>query len=174
MMKRFVVTALAMMMLATVLVAQTSTGTTTKAAPKKTPATAAKKPATATAPAAKPLPGVPVKGEPTKTESGLEYWDIRVGTGAEAVKGDTVNVRYTGWLTNGKMFESSTYKFKIGADEVISGWDEGVNGMKVGGKRKLRIPPQLAYGKKGAGGGLIPPNATLIFDVQLVSIRGKR
>ncbi len=179
MMKRFVVMALAMMTVATVLVAQTSTGTTKKTAPTKTPAAGARKATTATAPAAKALPGAPVKGEPTKTESGLEYWDLKVGTGAEAAKGDTVYVHYTGWLTNGKQFDSSLvgakptpFSFKIGGGQVIAGWEEGVAGMKVGGKRKLRIPGNLAYGKQGYP-GLIPPNATLIFDVQLVRVRGK-
>jgi FKBP-type peptidyl-prolyl cis-trans isomerase len=111
----------------------------------------------------------------------LEFWDITVGTGPEAAKGDKVYVHYTGWLTNGKKFDSSLvgakpkpFDFVIGNGDVIKGWDLGVAGMKVGGKRKLRIPAKLAYGSEGTGGGLIPPDATLIFDVSLVSIKGKK
>jgi FKBP-type peptidyl-prolyl cis-trans isomerase len=127
--------------------------------------------------AAKPAASGPTKvtGEPTKTASGLEYWDIKVGTGAVAQTGHKVKVDYTGWLTNGKKFDSSVgtghpFDFMLGAGQVIKGWDEGVVGMKVGGKRQLRIPPDLAYGPKGYPGA-IPPNATLIFDVQLVDVK---
>jgi FKBP-type peptidyl-prolyl cis-trans isomerase len=116
-----------------------------------------------------------VTGEPTKTPSGLEYWDIKVGTGAEAKPGHTVKVDYTGWLTNGKKFDSSVgtgrpFQFMLGAGQVIKGWDEGVAGMKVGGKRQLRVPPELAYGAKGFPGA-IPPNSTLVFDVQLLDVK---
>jgi len=115
-----------------------------------------------------------VTGEGTKTASGLQYWDISEGTGATAKNGQTVLVHYTGWLTNGKKFDSSVggkpFKFQIGAGNVIKGWEEGVAGMKVGGKRQLRIPPDLAYGAKGYP-GVIPPYATLIFDVQLVGVQ---
>jgi FKBP-type peptidyl-prolyl cis-trans isomerase len=116
-----------------------------------------------------------VTGAPTKTPSGLEYWDIKVGTGAVAQSGHHVKVDYTGWLTDGKKFDSSVgtgkpFEFMLGAGQVIKGWDEGVAGMKVGGKRQLRIPPDLAYGAKGYPGA-IPPNATLIFDVQLVDAK---
>jgi FKBP-type peptidyl-prolyl cis-trans isomerase len=116
-----------------------------------------------------------VTGEPTKTASGLEYWDIKVGTGAAAQTGMHVKVDYTGWLTNGKKFDSSVgtghpYELKLGAGDVIKGWDEGIVGMKVGGKRQLRIPPDLAYGDKGFS-TLIPPNSILIFDVQLVDAK---
>ena len=114
-----------------------------------------------------------VTGEGTKTSSGLQYWDIKVGTGRTADRGNTVQVHYTGWLTNGKKFDSSVggqpFKFRIGAHQVIAGWEEGVTGMKVGGKRQLRIPPDLAYGKEGYPGA-IPPNATLIFDIELLRV----
>jgi FKBP-type peptidyl-prolyl cis-trans isomerase len=128
-------------------------------------------------PAAKPTASGPTKvtGAPTKTASGLEYWDFKVGTGAVAQIGQHVKVDYTGWLTNGKKFDSSVgtgkpFDFMLGASQVIKGWDEGVPGMKVGGKRQLRIPPDLAYGKAGYS-TVIPPNATLIFDVRLVDVK---
>ncbi|MGA7969545.1 MAG: FKBP-type peptidyl-prolyl cis-trans isomerase [Terriglobales bacterium] len=129
-----------------------------------------------TAPAKKAAGGpTKVTGAPTKTPSGLEYWDIKVGTGAVAQSGHDVKVDYTGWLTDGKKFDSSVgtgkpFDFMLGAGQVIKGWDEGVVGMKVGGKRQLRIPPELAYGAKGYPGA-IPPNATLIFDVRLVDAK---
>jgi FKBP-type peptidyl-prolyl cis-trans isomerase len=115
-----------------------------------------------------------VSGDPTKTASGLEYWEIKAGAGDTAVKGQQVRVHYTGWLTDGKKFDSSVdrgepFVFPLGAGRVIKGWDEGVAGMKVGGKRQLRIPPDLGYGPRGAG-GVIPPNATLIFDVELLGV----
>jgi FKBP-type peptidyl-prolyl cis-trans isomerase len=115
-----------------------------------------------------------VTGKPKTTSSGLQYWDIVVGTGATAVAGKPVKVHYTGWLTNGKKFDSSVdrgqpFVFPLGGGQVIKGWDEGVAGMKVGGKRQLRIPPELGYGARGAGGA-IPPNATLIFDVELLEV----
>jgi FKBP-type peptidyl-prolyl cis-trans isomerase len=115
-----------------------------------------------------------VTGDGVKTESGLQYWDIKVGTGDEAKPGSKVKVHYTGWLTTGKKFDSSIghqpYEFTLGQGEVIKGWDEGVTGMKVGGKRQLRIPPELAYGEDGHP-PQVPTNATLIFDVQLVGIK---
>jgi FKBP-type peptidyl-prolyl cis-trans isomerase len=127
--------------------------------------------------AAKPATSAPTKvtGEPTKTASGLEYWDIKVGTGAVAQSGQHVKVDYTGWLTNGKKFDSSIgtgkpFDFMLGASQVIKGWDEGVAGMKVGGERQLRIPPDLAYGAAGYP-PVIPANSTLIFDVQLVDVK---
>jgi FKBP-type peptidyl-prolyl cis-trans isomerase len=109
------------------------------------------------------------------TASGLKYVDQVVGAGDVAVAGKTVSVHYTGWLENGKKFDSSVdrgqpFSFPLGAGRVIKGWDEGVQGMKVGGKRKLTIPSDLGYGSRGAG-GVIPPNATLIFDVELLGVR---
>jgi FKBP-type peptidyl-prolyl cis-trans isomerase FkpA len=117
----------------------------------------------------------PAGGQEVTTESGLKYRDVAVGNGREAALGDTATVHYTGWLTDGKKFDSSVdrkepFSFRVGAGQVIKGWDEGVAGMKVGGKRKLTIPPQLGYGARGAG-GVIPPNATLIFDVELLGLR---
>ena len=108
-----------------------------------------------------------------KTASGLSYTDIVKGTGAAPVSGKNVTVHYTGTLENGKKFDSSVdrgqpFVFRIGAGEVIPGWDEGVISMRVGGKRRLVVPPQLGYGANGAG-GVIPPNATLIFDVELLA-----
>ncbi len=108
------------------------------------------------------------------TASGLKYVDQKVGTGAEAKAGDTVEVHYTGWLVDGTKFDSSRdrnrpFRFKLGAGQVIKGWDEGVAGMKVGGKRKLTIPPEIGYGRQGAG-SVIPPGATLVFEVELLGI----
>lgn len=115
-----------------------------------------------------------VTGQPTTTASGLQYWDIVVGTGATATPGIIVKVHYSGFLTTGEKFDSSRdrgvpFSFPLGAGQVIKGWDEGVAGLKVGGQRQLRIPPQLGYGATGAGSA-IPPNATLIFDVQLLEV----
>jgi FKBP-type peptidyl-prolyl cis-trans isomerase len=112
-----------------------------------------------------------------KTDSGLRYQDLKVGAGALAVKGKKVHVHYTGWLAKGgKKFDSSVdrgepFDFELGAGDVIKGWDEGVAGMKVGGKRRLLIPSKLGYGKKGAGRGLIPPDADLVFDVELLKVQ---
>jgi FKBP-type peptidyl-prolyl cis-trans isomerase len=117
-----------------------------------------------------------VTGDGVKTASGLIYWDIRVGNGEVAKEGSHVRVHYTGWLTTGKKFDSSVdagtpFDFTIGNGEVIKGWEEGVAGMRVGGKRQLRIPAALGYGAQGTPGGPIPPNATLIFDVQLLGVQ---
>src|SRR5579859_150510 len=114
----------------------------------------------------------PVNGQPIVTPSGLQYIDVVLGTGDEARAGQRVTVHYTGWLTNGQKFDSSRdrndpFQFGLGQRQVIAGWDQGVAGMRVGGQRRLIIPPDLGYGARGAPGA-IPPNATLIFDVELL------
>jgi len=134
------------------------------------PASSAPSPA-----AAKPAGPDEIKGKPKSTASGVEYWDTKVGTGKEATPGRNVSVHYTGWLTTGKKFDSSRdrdepFDFVLGAHQVITGWDEGVVGMKVGGKRQLRIPPAAGYGARGAA-PVIPPNSTLVFDVELLEVR---
>ena len=110
-----------------------------------------------------------------RAASGLVIEDLVVGNGEAANAGQGVSVHYTGWLQNGTQFDSSkdrgeAFVFALGRGEVIRGWDEGVSGMKVGGKRKLTIPPELGYGARGAG-GVIPPNATLLFEVELLAVR---
>ena len=129
-------------------------------------------------------PSAPTKLEAsqfTTTPSGLQYADLQVGTGTEATAGKVVAVHYTGWLTDGKRFDTShdpnlpmarqqPFTFTLGRSEVIKGWDEGVAGMQVGGKRQLVIPPGLAYGERGAG-GVIPPGATLVFEVELIEVK---
>jgi FKBP-type peptidyl-prolyl cis-trans isomerase FkpA len=110
----------------------------------------------------------------TQTASGLGIEEISIGAGAPAIAGKRVTVHYTGWLSDGTKFDSSKdrndpFVFSLGQGQVIRGWDEGVQGMKVGGKRKLTIPPALGYGVRGAGGA-IPPNATLIFEVELLGV----
>ena len=108
------------------------------------------------------------------TESGLQIDELKLGDGPTAAAGNFVSVHYTGWLTDGRKFDSSKdrdepFEFPLGRRNVIAGWDEGVQGMRVGGVRKLTIPPQLGYGARGAG-GVIPPNATLVFEVELLEI----
>ena len=109
-----------------------------------------------------------------KTPSGLVIEELVAGSGAVAAAGQKVSVHYTGWLTDGKKFDSSKdrgdpFVFPLGQGHVIKGWDEGVAGMKVGGRRQLTIPPEMGYGARGAG-GVIPPNATLIFEVELLKV----
>lgn len=127
-----------------------------------------------TAPQAGGRQVLPAEARPVTTPSGLTYTDLAVGNGPSPTSGKPVKVHYTGWLENGTKFDSSVdrgdpFVFVIGAGEVIPGWDEGVMTMKAGGKRKLVIPPQLGYGAAGAG-GVIPPNATLVFEVELLEV----
>jgi FKBP-type peptidyl-prolyl cis-trans isomerase FkpA len=117
----------------------------------------------------------PINTQPTTTSSGLQYVDVVQGDGAEAQPGQRVTVHYTGWLTNGTKFDSSRdrndpFQFALGGGQVIQGWDQGVAGMREGGQRRLIIPANLGYGAGGAA-GVIPPNATLIFDVELLKAR---
>lgn len=115
------------------------------------------------------------KGSSDVANSNLQIEDIQVGSGETAEAGKVVSVHYTGWLVDGTKFDSSVdrgepFEFPLGQGMVIQGWDQGVQGMKVGGKRKLTIPPELGYGARGAG-GVIPPNATLIFEVELLDVK---
>lgn len=116
-----------------------------------------------------------VSGAARTTPSGLIIETLATGSGAAAARGDKVSVHYTGWLTNGTKFDSSRdrnepFSFRLGTGEVIPGWDEGVAGMQPGGKRRLTVPAQLAYGARGVG-GVIPPNAVLVFEVELLGIQ---
>ena len=128
-------------------------------------------------------PAVPLRNisEPTRVSqegttmpSGLKYWDLRIGTGSPAVKGKAVKIHYTGWLESGRKFESSVEEgqpviFLLGAGNVIKGWNEGIEGMRVGGKRQLWVPYYLAYGPRGTE--LIPPNSNLIFDIEILGVQ---
>ena len=122
-----------------------------------------------------PSSGKPSAVKLVTTDSGLQYVDLVVGTGRQAELGDTATVHYTGWLEDGTKFDSSLdrgrpFSFRVGAGQVIKGWDEGVGTMREGGKRKLIIPPNLGYGSRGAGRA-IPPNATLTFEVEVLKLR---
>ena len=130
-----------------------------------------------TAPQPIPTPAAPASTSiaPRTTASGLIIETLATGSGPLAKSGDKVSVHYTGWLTNGTKFDSSRdrndpFSFRLGTGQVIPGWDEGVAGMQPGGKRRLTVPAHLAYGSRGAG-GVIPPNAVLIFDVELLAIQ---
>jgi len=123
-----------------------------------------------------PKSKTPPKSKIVRTKSGLKYQDIKIGRGAGPKSGQMVVVHYTGWLTNGTKFDSSKdrgrpFEFPIGQGHVIKGWDEGVMTMKVGGKRKLIIPPHLGYGAEGTPDGTIPGNATLVFEVELLGVK---
>jgi peptidylprolyl isomerase len=151
----------------------TTNSSPTASAPTSTPiqtvsvtATASTTPTPSTSPAA-------AGGNVITTPSGLKYVEVKIGTGATAAAGQQVSVHYTGTLESGQKFDSSLdrgtpFQFNLGGGQVIKGWDEGIAGMKIGGKRKLIIPPNLGYGARGVGP--IPPNATLLFDVELVGI----
>lgn len=143
---------------------QTAVIQTVQAAPSETPTLIAEVPAMSNAQPSE---------EMVTTESGLKYVDLVQGTGATPQRNQTVTVHYTGTLEDGTQFDSSRgrgpFSFKLGVGQVIKGWDEGLSTMRVGGQRKLVIPPELGYGSRGAG-GVIPPNATLIFDVELLRI----
>ena len=117
----------------------------------------------------------PLQGQPNTLANGVQYLDAVVGNGPEAQTGQRVTVHYTGWLTDGTQFDTSRdrgqpFQFGLGAGQVIQGWDSGVVGMRVGGQRRLIIPPAAGYGARGAA-GIIPPNATLIFDVELLGVQ---
>jgi peptidylprolyl isomerase len=137
--------------------------------PNQTVAMNTNKPAKAAPAAAKPSTSNSKNMSEITTPSGLKYVDVKVGDGATPETGQSIKVKYAGTLENGQKFDSGTFDFRVGTGEVIKGWDEGLITMKVGGSRKLIIPPDLGYGARGAG-NVIPPNATLLFDVELLKI----
>ena len=178
-----VVAALLIFVIAAVAVAQTKADSTKKAPAAKVTQEATgqktdaikKEPTAKTTAATKAKEGKVEKQDTVTTASGLKYVEIKVGNGALPKAGQTVVVHYTGWLTDGKKFDSSKdhgtpFEFPLGKGSVIKGWDEGLSTMKIGGVRKLIIPPQLGYGAGGMG-AVIPPNATLIFEVELLSVK---
>jgi FKBP-type peptidyl-prolyl cis-trans isomerase FkpA len=112
---------------------------------------------------------------PVELPSGLKYWNVKVGTGLRAINGSRCAVHYTGWLKSGRKFDSSydagkPYAFEIGKHQVIKGWEEGVRGMRVGGKRILQVPSELGYGSQNMGEGTIPPNSILVFEIELLAV----
>mmetsp|Transcript_36614 Transcript_36614/g.73881 ORF Transcript_36614/g.73881 Transcript_36614/m.73881 type:complete len:145 (-) Transcript_36614:163-597(-) len=113
---------------------------------------------------------VELQGTTQTLSNGLQITDVKEGSGASPVAGDKIKVHYVGKLTNGKTFDQGTISFAFDQGQVIKGWDEGLKGMKVGGERNLRIPPQLGYGSRGTPGGPIPPDATLLFNVKLIAV----
>ncbi len=123
-----------------------------------------------------PTTSTPESNKIIQMENGLKIQDLKVGTGSEAKSGDTISVNYTGSLENGTVFDASAKHggpatFQIGVGQLIKGWDIGIPGMKVGGKRKLTVPPSLGYGSQNIGNGAIPPNSTLIFEVELLAVQ---
>lgn len=122
-----------------------------------------------------PPPAPREGGREVVTPSGLRYRDLQVGEGAEAAKGRTVEIHYTGWLADNTKFDASQdpshpFTFRIGIDDVIQGWHQGIAGMKVGGRRRLVVPPELGYGRQGMA-RVVPPNTTLVFEIELVGVR---
>lgn len=164
----------ALLALLLIAFAAVATGCGAQQPAEKPEATAPETPPTE-APAEEPAPAAEEKGPVVEDVTELKIEDLKKGDGAEATKGKTVVVHYTGWLTDGTKFDSSLdrqqpFEFILGGGQVIAGWDEGVEGMKVGGKRRLIIPPDKGYGDSGAG-GVIPPGATLVFDVELLEVK---
>jgi peptidylprolyl isomerase len=137
--------------------------------PTQTVAMSADKPTKAAPAASTSTTSTTKKMSEITTPSGLKYVDVKVGEGATPQTGQSIKVKYAGTLENGQKFDSGTFDFNVGTGQVIKGWDEGLITMKVGGSRKLIIPPDLGYGARGAG-NVIPPNATLLFDVELLKI----
>ena len=160
----------------TALIAMTTFGCNQTQSTSSSSSTGAGASVTTPAASAQPAPAAATPNPPGQVElaGGLKYVDLKVGDGDIAGPGQTATVHYTGWLTDGTKFDSSVdrgqpFSFVIGAGGVIRGWDVGVQGMRIGGKRKLTIPPEMGYGERGSG-GVIPPNATLIFDVELLGL----